>query len=60
MNIRKLKKYWHKILPNTKRIPKRLLYFYIQDKKLTQKYLERTITLDEYLYQREKYQLDKQ
>ena len=58
MNIRKIKKYWHKILPNTKKIPKRLLYFYMQDKKLTQKYLEREITLDEYLYQREKYQLN--
>lgn len=53
MNIRKIKKYWHKVLPNTKKIPKRLLCFYMQDKKLTQKYLEGKITLDEYLYQRE-------
>ena len=53
MNIRKLKKYWHKILPNTKKIPKRLLHFYMQDKKLAQKYLEGKITIGEYLYQRE-------
>ena len=53
MNIRKLKKYWHKVLPNTKKIPQKLLRFYMQDKKLTQKYLERKITLGEYLYQRE-------
>ena len=53
MNIRKLKKYWHKVLPNTKKIPKRLLCFYMQDKKLAQKYLEGQITLGEYLYQRE-------
>lgn len=59
MNIRKLKKYWHKVLPNTKKIPKRLLNFYMQDKKLMQKYLEGKITLCEYLYQREKYQLNK-
>lgn len=52
MNIRKLKKCWHKILPNTKKIPKRLLHFYMQDKKLTQKYLGNQITLNEYLYQR--------
>lgn len=60
MNIRKLKKCWHKILPNTKKIPKRLLHFYMQDKKLTQKYLGGKITLDEYLFQREKYQLNNQ
>jgi hypothetical protein len=53
MNIRKLKKYWHKVLPNTKKIPKRLLRFSMQDKKLAQKYLEGKITLGEYLYQRE-------
>lgn len=60
MNIRKLKKYWRKILPNTKKISKRLLYFYMWDKKLMQKYLEGEITINEYLYQREKYLLDKQ
>lgn len=59
MNIRKLKKYWHKVLPNTKKIPKRLLHFYMQDKKLMQKHLEGKITIGEYLYQREKYQLNK-
>lgn len=59
MNIRKLKKHWHKTLPNTKKISKRLLHFYMRDKKLEQKYLEGKITLDEYLYQREKYQLNK-
>lgn len=53
MNIRKLKKCWHKALPNTKKIPKRRLRFSMQDKKLVQKYLEGKITLGEYLYQRE-------
>lgn len=53
MNTRKLKKHWHKVLPNKKKISKKLLHFYMQDKKLTQKYLEGKITLGEYLYQRE-------
>lgn len=34
MNTRKLKKYWHKVLPNTKKIPKRLSRFSMKDKKL--------------------------